>query len=472
MNLVNLSLRQRLSIWRWVLPIGLGLLAFFYEIGPERWIQIDGISGYFDLDIVFYGLVVPIVAFATLTMLAHWFDKKEVAEKQVRASEQRLASLMAASADAMIGLDPTGRIVLWNRGAELLFGYTAQGIYGRSLVVLFGTSEAADVEVRWLMANVRQAAFIRGHETTCHNAAGHQIEIELTATDLVGEDQQLLGTSIIMRDVTERKHRESEIRQLNASLNEQVAERTRELAEKVEQLARANRELQNLDQMRTEFVSVVSHQIRAPLTNMRGAFERMNSGCASINTICSRMFLILERQVERLDRLVQDVLNASRIEAGELVLQSEPMSVLPVIQEVIDQTRVRTDNRRFNLVAKPGLPFVLADRDRTAEVLANLLDNAHKYSPSGKEIVVEVCADQTEVTLSVRDAGYGIRTDDLEHIFEKFYRADNSDSQPVYGHGLGLYICRQLVNAQGGHIWVENAPNGGAIFSFTLPAVN
>ncbi|MBI4316179.1 MAG: PAS domain-containing sensor histidine kinase, partial [Chloroflexi bacterium] len=131
--------------------------------------------------------------------------------------------------------------------------------------------------------------------------------------------------------------------------------------------------------------------------------------------------------------------------------------------------RARAGKRRFHLPPKPGLPVAFADRDRTAEVLANLLDNADKYSPRDKEITVEMRADETEVTLSVRDGGPGIPPAELERIFDKFHRADGSDSQAAYGYGLGLYVCRRIVEAQGGRIWAENAPGGGAIFSFTLP---
>ena len=264
-----------------------------------------------------------------------------------------------------------------------------------------------------------------------------------------------------MRDVTERKHRDEEIRHLNTNLNEQVAERTRELADKVEQLARANTELRKLDQMRTEFVSVVSHQIRAPLTNMRGAVERMEGDCPLVNATCARMFTILDQQSERLDRLVKDVLNAARIEAGQLVLESEPLSIVPVIQQVVEQVRARADMRPINIMAKPGLPLVFADRDRIAEVLANLLDNAMKYSPTGKQVDIDVHADQVEVIVSVRDHGHGFPPDDLDHVFDKFYRADSSDAQTAYGYGLGLYVCSQLVQAQGGRIWAENVPDGG-----------
>ncbi len=463
-------LRQRLTALRWALPLAIGLLAVLYEIGPGRWIHdAYGAPDYFGIDIIFFATVAPLLAFWVLTLISRWLDEKERAEAHARASEQRLASITAASADAIFSLDSRGRIESWNHGAELIFGYPANKILGQPLPDLFGGGEAAEVEFRWLVEGVRQAGFVRGHETTCRDSAGRVVAVELILTDLIDEAGQSVGMSVILRDVTERKRREEEIRRLNTSLSEQVAERTHELAEKVEQLARANSELQKLDQMRTEFVSLVSHQIRAPLTNMRGAVERMGSDCGAVNLTCTRMFAILNQQVERLDHLVRDVLNAARLEAGELVLQPEPISVLPVVQQVVEQTRARVSHRPIRLPTKPGLPLVFADRDRVAEVLANLLDNADKYSPPGKEVAIDVRADETEVTLSVSDAGRGLPESDLDHIFDKFYRADNSDAQAVYGYGLGLYVCRRLIEAQGGRIWAENGSSGGAVFSFTLP---
>lgn len=467
---VNPVFRVRISFLRWALPLALGLLTVLYEIGPGRWLHDTySVSAYFDVDIGFYGVIVPLLTFAVLTLLGHWLDKKEWAERQARVSERRLASIVTASADAIIGLDAAGRIESWNRGAELLFQYSAAQVLGHRLVDLLGGSEAVKVEFEWLTQRVQQTGFVREHETTFRSVMNRDIAVELTATQLSDDSGQSLGMSVILRDVTERKHRDEMIRQLNANLNEQVAERTHELAEKVEQLGRANTDLRKLDQMRTEFVSVVSHQIRAPLTNMRGAVERMENDCGAINMTCARMFIILDQQAARLDRLVTDVLNAARIEAGELVLQPEPLSVLPVVQQAVDQIWARVANRTFHILTKPGLPLVFADRDRVAEVLANLLDNADKYSPPRKEVLVELRADETEVSISVRDWGQGLPPADLDRVFDKFYRADSSDSQTAYGYGLGLYVCQQLVKAHGGRIWAENAPGGGARFSFTLP---
>jgi len=310
---------------------------------------------------------------------------------------------------------------------------------------------------------------VRGHEMPGRDRAGHTLALELTLTYLPSQSGQPAGWSVILRDVTERQRREAEIHQLNASLNEQVADRTRELAEKVAQLARANEELQKLDQTRNEFVSLVSHQIRAPLTNIRGAVERMGTDCAAANATCLRMFTIMSQQADRLDHLVHDVLSAARLEAGELLLHSEPISLLPVMQQVVEQVRARAAGRAIQVPTKPGLPLVFADRDRVAEVLSNLLDNADKYSPRNQPVVLDVRADQSEVTVSVADSGRGLTPATLAHVFDKFYRGDNSDSQAVYGYGLGLYVCRRLIEAQGGRIWAENGPQGGAVISFALP---
>lgn len=470
MKPANTTFRQRISALQWALPVALGLLSVFYQLGPARWVHdLFSHSLHYVVEILFYGLIGPAAVYLAVGQVSRWLEEKEQAEQSARANEQRLASITAASADAILGLDSAGRIESWNRGAELIFGYPANEIQGRRCPELFGGGDAAEVEFRWLLEEVQHAGFVRGHETTCRDREGREVAVDLTATHRTGESGQCLGMSVILRDITERQRREEEIRRLNASLSERVAERTHELAEKVDQLARANAELQKLDRMRSEFVSLVSHQLRAPLTNMHGAVEHIGTSCDIKNTTCVRMLSILNQQVERLDRLVRDVLNTARIESGDLVLQPEPISILPVIQQVTEQIRARAINRSFTLPTKPGLPLAFADRDRVAEILANLLDNADKYSPPDRAVDIEVRADETEVTVSVRDAGPGLPPDNPDRVFEKFYRADNSDSQAVYGYGLGLYICRRLVESHGGRIWVENAPAGGAIFSFTLP---
>ena len=464
------TFQHRIVVLRWALPVALSILAIVYETSLGRWIH-DAIGAYlyFDLDIVFFATFLPIFVYIILSLTTAWFTKAEHAEHLAQSSERRLGTIMAASADAILSLDSTGKIDSWNRGAELMLGYTAAEARGKPLTLLLSGGEGAEVEYDWLQQRVREADFVRGHETTCRDADGRVVFMDLTATRLVDETEQYMGMSIILRDITERRYRDAEIRRLNANLSEQVIARTRELDQKVRELAQANEGLQALDRMRSEFVSLVSHQIRAPLTNMRGATERMRSDCGVINMTCTRMFTILDQQVNRLDRLVQGVLDTARIEAGGLVLQCEPISVLPIVQQVAEQTKARVVDRPIRLPTRPGLPLALADHDRVAEVLTNLLDNADKYAPPATEIDVDVLADVNDITVSVRDHGRGLPPAALEHIFDKFYRLDNSDSQTAYGYGLGLFVCRKLIEAQGGRIWAENATGGGARFSFTLP---
>ena len=463
-------LRRRVDLLRWLLPVGLMLISVLYQFGPATWVH-DQLSHalHYVIEIAFYGLVGPLAVFWAVGLVQGWLEDRERLEHHARTSERRLAAITTASADAILGLDPAGTIETWNRGAELILGYKVEEAKGRTLVDLFGGTEAARIQVQWLLGQLTQVGLVRGHEASCVDALGREVLVEITATRLADEQGRPFSISVILRDVSGRKRREEEIRRLNVTLNEQVAARTRELAAKVNELASANAELESLDRMRSEFVSLVSHQLRSPLTNVLGALSHIEASCNKRNPTCARMTSVVAQQVERLDRLVRDILNAARIEAGQLDLHAEPISVIPVLRQVVQQIQPGAPDRVFRLPTKPGLPMAFADRDRVVEVLANLLDNALKYSPRGKPVVLDVRADDKEIVLSVRDWGTGLPPEDLQRVFGKFYRADGSDSQTAYGYGLGLYVCQRLVSAMGGRVWAENAEDGGAVFSFSLP---
>ena len=468
MNMIDI--RRRVYVLNWMLPITLVLLAVLFHLVQDRWFQ-DNATGFNqnNIAVLIFAAVGPILVFWALGQIGRWLDASNKSHSQIEADAERLAQITNTSADAILSLDAQGLIDNWNEGAQRLLGFEAAIAQGHPFSDLLGGGEASQVESSWLCDEVRQAGFIRGHETTCLAADGRRVEVDVTATLLRGDNGQPAGMSVVLRDITRRRSREEETQRLNTTLSKRSAERNDELAVKVQELGRANTELQKLDQTRSEFVSLVSHQIRAPLTNMGGAVQRMQLDCRAINPTCARMFTIFEQQVDRLDRLVQDVLNASRLEDGEVSLHPEPISMMPIARQAANEIRAGTPGRTIRLADKPGLPLAYADRDRVAEVLVNLLDNADKYSPPGQEIAVQVRADQTEVTVAVRDAGPGIPPQDLERVFDKFYRTDSSDAQMAYGYGLGLYVCRRLMEAQGGRIWAENHPDGGALFSLSMP---
>lgn len=462
--------RNRINTLTWSLPLFLALVVLGYQLGLARWVHDNyGDPLHFGIEILFFGTTGPLITFWALKRIGVWLDEKEMAQKEAEAQERRLASITSASADAIIGVDRKGVIDSWNLGATLLFDYASDEAIGEPLELIFANPNGAGDEFIWLIEAVEKNNYVRGYETSCTHSNGQPIDVELTATSIEDEFGELLGMSVILRETTDRKRREAEIRRLNTNLNQQVAERTKLLGEKVSELANANVELKQVDQHRTELVSLVSHQIRAPLTNVRGAIERMQLDCLTVNSTCTKMFIVLQQQVSRLDRLVQDVLSTTRIEAGEMVLHREPISPYPVIREVVEQFQARSTNRSIHIVEKAGLPLVFADRDRTAEVLANLLDNADKFSLPDGRIDIDLRADQSEVTIRVKDSGPGIEDQMMDRVFEKFYRIDSSDAQSAYGYGLGLYLCRLLIEAQDGQIWAENHPEGGAVFSFSLP---
>jgi len=467
------DLTRRIKILRILLPVGFAAVAIFYQLGVANWVHDKyGEDVHYFAEILFFATVGPLLAYWVLTLIGRWLDEKRFAEEQARLSERRLASITSASADAIFSIDSDGHIDSWNRGAKILIGYEKDEVIGQPLSDLIVSRSGSNIEVDWLFSEVLRLGYIRGHEITVHNSKGQSKVVEITATRLMNQAGDHEGVSIIMRDITQRKQREEEISRLNENLNQQVTERTQELGLKVKELAFANNELQKLDRTRTEFVSLVTHQIRAPLTNMQGAVGRMNADCGAVNGTCAKMFSILRQQFVRMDRLVEDVLNTARIEAGEIVVQTEPVSLVPLITQVAEQTRARMTDRRIVIPHKPGMPYVLADRDLFSEAFANLLDNADKYSPEQSDISIDVHANQTEVIISVHDSGPGLQEEDLESVFNKFYRSDSSDSQLTYGYGLGLYVSRQLIEVQGGQIWVKNHPEGGAEFSISLPVWN
>jgi PAS domain S-box-containing protein len=463
------NLQARIKVIRWIIPIGLLILSIGYQFGPARWIHDNvGDEAHFLIEIFFYGLVGPSIVYLAFNKIQQWLLEKEQAENVARTTQLKLASITEASADAIIGLTSDGIIESWNRGAEQLLGYLKNEITDLSFLTLIGGKENSHVEWDWLSETVQKSGFIRGYETNLRRANDDLVVVELTATHMSDENGMPTGYSMILRDITERKNSEAEIHQLNTRLNDLVQIRTQELDEKVDELANANEQLKKLDETRSEFVSLVSHQIRAPLTNIRGAVEKMQLDRQEISDESIRLLNIIDQQAERLNRLVRDVLHTNQIETGQLILQKEALSILPLIEQSVEQLHSRSQ-KRIDIPVKHGLPMVYSDSDRVIEVITNLLDNAMKYSPHESEIHIDAHANQSGITVSIRDFGEGIAAQELPKIFEKFYRSDSSDSQKAYGYGLGLYICRRLIEAMDGKIWAENHPEGGAVVSFTLP---
>ncbi|MDW7991091.1 MAG: ATP-binding protein [Anaerolineae bacterium] len=208
--------------------------------------------------------------------------------------------------------------------------------------------------------------------------------------------------------------------------------------------------------------------MRTPLTVLQGTLEAMVDGIYPTDRENLQAALA---QVRTLSRLVEDLRLLAQADAGELTLNRTVLDLGAFLEEVVEAHRLQAQERQITLALErpSALPLVLADRDRLAQVMGNLLANALRYTPPGGRIAVQVVPRGREVAVSVADNGPGVPASDLPHLFERFWRRDSSRQRATGGSGLGLSIARHIVEAHGGHIWAEPTPGGGLTVTFTLP---
>jgi signal transduction histidine kinase len=326
--------------------------------------------------------------------------------------------------------------------------------------------------VHWFLP-LALAFFVVLYETLEHivynqEPIGADLVMEIGFFGLLGPALVALSLSWLIRNLVAQEQAEAEVRHLNATLEQQVDERTLSLQQASQELEEKNRELHTLDQLKSEFVSMVSHELRAPLTNINGGIELLLSG-PDLSRHCRDTLCILGEQSQRLTHLVETILSISAIEARRWPLSPGPVAVPPLVQTVVREMIPCLGQRQIRWQGVDDLPFVWADEASLAQVLTNLLDNAIKYSPDGSGITIHAEATADTIRIVVADHGPGIPPLARERVFHKFHRLDGRDNRQVYGHGLGLYMARLLVEAQEGQIWVEGRPEQGARFVIALP---
>jgi signal transduction histidine kinase len=276
----------------------------------------------------------------------------------------------------------------------------------------------------------------------------------------------------LRRKVRELTNAYSQIEALNLGLETKVSDRTAALESANKALASANEQLKDLNNLKSAFVSIASHELRTPLTSMKGYVENMLDGLAGTLTEKQASYLTrVSHNVERLTRMVNDLLDLSRIEAGRLEVDLGPMSLADSVTEVLDTFQPIAKAKGIRLSEeRPAITTqVLGDRDKLHQVLTNLVHNAIKFTPKDGEICVEVQPyAEGFVRVAVIDSGCGIPPDEVDKVFDRFYRGD-SVSPDARGAGLGLAITKTLVELHGGKIWVESTVHRGSRFHFTLP---
>jgi PAS domain S-box-containing protein len=376
---------------------------------------------------------------AELFHLTH--DQKEELSKLLkdqRIETSRSHSILEAIADGVLVTDVEGEITLFNHSAEKLLDLNRIDVIGNSLDHFSGLfSDAAsawmDTIKTWMnKLNSDNSLNSFSEQITLDN--GTVISVNLAP---VTNNKDFLGTVSVFRDITH---------------------------------------LIEIDRLKSEFVATVSHELRTPMTSIKGYVDILLMGVAGDLTEQQARFLsVVQQNTGRLTVLVNDLLDLSRIEAGQINLSLQPLNLGDIVSEVIEEIKQLsvTDNKpmNFKIDMPPDLPPITGDLGRVQQILINLLANAYHYTLAEGQINLKARYVGDDVQIDIQDNGIGISPKEQERIFERFYRGDNHMVYATSGTGLGLSIVLKLINMHHGRIWVQSSgiKGEGSTFSFTLP---
>jgi len=254
----------------------------------------------------------------------------------------------------------------------------------------------------------------------------------------------------------------------SANLEKKVQERTQHITEVMLKLDEQNKALVALDKQKSEFVTLVSHELRAPLTNINGGLELLLSRDHELSQGTRETLKLVTAEAGRLTRFVETILSVSTLDSGQLPVVLGPVEVAPAVGHVVGQFTSRPEAQLISDL-EPNLPLIVADEHYLQSVIFHLVDNSLKYAPNSP-VWISAWASEGGVAIEVKDHGPGIPPEEAVRLFSKFERLEAEDSQTVYGYGLGLYMCKRILEVLNGKIWLSPAPGSGAAFELWLPA--
>ncbi|GAA2356773.1 PAS domain-containing sensor histidine kinase [Dactylosporangium salmoneum] len=368
-----------------------------------------------------------------------------------RRTERLFADVLAAATEqAIIGVDRRGVVTVFNAGAERLLGYRAEDVVGSAGLARF---HAAPDDPETLFAPAR-AGDSAARECVYLRRDGSQVPVAVTVSVIRDEAGEASGYLSVARDVTRERRTVEAMRH--------ALQRERDAADR----------LRELDKVRADLVATVSHELRTPLTSILGNVEVIVDGDAGeVAPPQARLLGAVERNARRLLALIEDLLMLSRIEAGAVKINASPVQLRAVVAGALEALQAVRGQREVRLdVDLPEEPLVVhGDRDQLERVIINLLDNALKFTPSGGSARLSAGLDGEQVRLTVADTGMGIPEDEIEQIFEQFFRSSRSHERQSQGTGLGLAITKSIVERHGGRIWAAPAAGRGTVVTCLLP---
>lgn len=372
--------------------------------------------------------------------------------------------------DLVILTDHTGEIIKINKNTENVLGYSENEIVGKNFIDIIEKNEAMrDFSEKFVINNYKSIVT----ELNLKNNTEGNTPVKLSISKINDRFGQFLGMVVVANDIT-----------LTKQLEFEAAER----ALIADSLKSSNQKLTEIDRLKSEFISTVSHELRTPLTSVLGFAKIVRKKFEDIiipslpledkklertvNQLKENMNIIVS-EGERLTKLINDVLDIEKMEAGDLSLNFEELNINDIIDQSIASVSSLVNQKGLKIVIerKNSIQMVQGDRDRIIQIVINLLSNAIKFTDEGA-VICSTYLDNDYIVISIKDEGIGISEDNLPKVFEKFKQVGDTMTDKPKGTGLGLPICKQIVEMHNGEIWAESEFGKGSTFSFKLPIFN
>jgi len=389
--------------------------------------------------------------------LSRAFDAMAV---NLQKTALRYKTIFESVIDGFCVIDVEGKFIEVSKSFCAMTGHDEQELLNKRLSDLEADSSRQNIEA--CFKDVLTGAPVC-YELKYRRKDNTFVDFETSIQNLRGEDMLV----VFFHDITERKRSEGQLAQYRLHLEQMVAARTQELEA-------ANHDLKRLNQVKSDFVSMVSHELRTPLTPIREAMSLMYDGIAGEVSEKQRHFLEIGlRNIDRLARLINDLLDISRIEAGRLDLVVEPFDITEVVKNVANTFGPLAEKKGLKIDLGDCVVPVLvnADKDKTLQVFDNIIGNAIKFTEQGL-ITIRVKIKPAFAECSVADTGKGVSSENLGRLFNKFEQFNRSAADGEKGTGLGLSISKGIIEAQGGRIWAQSVLDKGSVFFFTIPLYN
>jgi len=379
--------------------------------------------------------------------------QRKRAERETQRVAADLMQLIDTANAPIFGIDKQGLVNEWNQTAVRITGYGKEEVLGRDLVEDFITDDYKE-PVKKVLDRASMGQETENYEFPLYTKDGQRVMVLLNATTRRDAAGNIVGVVGVGQDITELDAYRTEMENL-------VKTRTLKLEQALSELRETN-------QLKTEFLSTAAHELRTPLTSIRGFSEIMLTRQLAKERQ-TRFMTMINDQATHLAQIIDDLLDISRLEAGRgMEIAPEPINMAGLMTEVVSPLVEANPNHQFRIEGLREHPLLMGDPFRLGQVGKNIISNAVKYSPAGGTITIRSRVIDEFLEISVQDEGLGMTPEQQKHLFEKFYRADASNTA-IGGTGLGLAISQLIIELHGGKIWAESESGVGSTFFIRLP---